>query len=490
MVVWLRDQAAADPNWTFLPNFVNTLETAMEYIDPDNFDQSPSLPVLIGRPLALVRMAISLETQEPYAVQQSLSAFSQTLRETNQWLPGIDKNGAGTQPQNPALDKTQGFETVRFPVRLGEHHRFQDGVVGYWTEDERGRLSDRFYAPQSDWLDNSDQSSKIRVYRRQDGAMNLWLSLNDAPQTVSLLMDVRGSLHVTSGILPTKELLIPTDQVLPALRAISVTFLTAPLLTGRDQMQISLPKLSGWQWSWIAREAQQWSTLTETPRIDRDQVLKAFPQGGQALWQALLKSGVLTALPGDPVQALYDAKQLNAALDLLFGPASSGNNTASNGISGNGTSGKLAQKKSDHRPFSTDRKDVERFLQIQTRSIQPMQSEATFHPQVLREGWLQLSPMPTLSQTLYNKSDFKAMFPTQGETLWQELVTAQALTPFVPPSDANPPPSPSPSPSPSPLVSPRPIADTAVLNRAKLQDYLTQSAREPTEKGAIAAFFQ
>ncbi|NET61098.1 MAG: hypothetical protein F6K47_34725, partial [Symploca sp. SIO2E6] len=370
MVVWLRDQAVADAGETFIPKFVDTLETALEYIDPDNFDQSPSLALFIGRPLALVRVALSLELQEPPAVEQSLTAFTQSLAEAKGKAQGSVKQTLGeTAP------KTQGFETVRFPVRLGEHHRFQDGVVGYWTQNPRGELSHTFYAPQSDHLPNDDQSDPIRVYRRQDGANNLWLALNDDPKTVSVLMDVRGSLHVTSAIVPTKELLIPTDQVLPALRAIEVTFLTAPLLTARDRLQINLPRLSGWQWSWVAREAEQWSTLTHTPRIERDLLFQAFPQGGLALWKALLSSGLLTALPGEPVQALYDAKQLGATLDLLFKDPASGSEVSK---------------------FGTKRQDLERFFQIQTQAIEPLTYEAKFRPQVLREGWLQLSPVKKL----------------------------------------------------------------------------------------------
>ncbi|NEO55271.1 MAG: hypothetical protein F6K54_20675 [Okeania sp. SIO3B5] len=464
MVLWLRDKAAADQDWQFIPDFVNTLETAMEYIDPDNFDQPPSLPVLMGRPLALVRVAISLEVQGSYAVQQSLAAFSETLKEVKPTLQKMKEMPGGQQVtlgsdssiSNPAMLKTQEFEQVRFPVRLGEHHRFQDGVVGYWPETARGKLSDRFYAPQSDLLPNEDATSHIRVYRRQDGAMNLWLALKDEPQMVSMLMDVQGSLHVTSGILPTKELIIPTDQVLPALRAIEVTFLTAPLLTARNEVQVNLPQLTGWQWSWVSREAGQWSTLTSMPRIDQAEVFKAFPKEGLTVWNGLLKSRVLTLLPGEPVQALYDAKQLDSALDLLCA--------------------------SSPRQLDPKRKkDVERFLQIQTRSIEPMQSEAKFNPQVLREGWLQLSPADLSSNALFNKADFQAEFGSDGDTLWQDLIKAEALTPFVPQNGKV---------SPKPSSAPGAVADNAVLNRAKLQEYLAKLVGDTSKKVAIAAFFR
>ncbi|MBV7335149.1 hypothetical protein KFU94_44305 [Chloroflexi bacterium TSY] len=392
MVLWLRDKAAEADGDTFIPEFVDALESAMEYIDPDGFEQHQSLSLLVGRPLALVRASISLELQEPYAVQQSLLAF-------NQSVGGRERS-------------TQGFETVRFPVRIGEHHRFHDGVVGYWMEEragsQAGRLSETMYAPQSDWISAEDHTDDIQIYRRKDGAFNLWLALDDAPQTISVLMDARASLHATSGILPTKELTIPVDQYLPALRAIQVTFLTAPVLSPRDTLQLGLPHLAGWRWSWIEQQDDRWSTMPSIPALDQADLRQAFGDDGPTLWRLLLATNLLTALPSDSSQAYYDAHQLEPSLDLLYGPG----NTVT---------------------LKTERSDLKRFLEISVKAIESLSYEAHFGPQTLREGWLQLSPIRASSNGVFQEADFEAQLGAErGQKIWTELVSKKALTPFVP----------------------------------------------------------
>jgi hypothetical protein len=77
-------------------------------------------------------------------------------------------------------------------------------------------------------------------------------TLDGAPVTVSMLVDPRGVVHATSGILPAKYLEIPPDQYVPALRAIEVAFLTTPILTRAGSLALPLPVEPGYEWSWLA----------------------------------------------------------------------------------------------------------------------------------------------------------------------------------------------------------------------------------------------
>jgi hypothetical protein len=332
-------QERPDGEQTFIEEFAALVESALEQIDPEAAQRDEARALLMSRPLALVRTRISLELQEPYAIQQGHSAFGREL-----------------QGQPPSSD---GFEHVRFPLRIGEHMRFNDGVVGYWLEDASGEFSqDRFYAPQSAWVEDD----KVRVYHGDDEKFTLWLSLADEPLTTSVLMDPRGLLHVSSGLLPTKALTLPPDEYLPALAQMQVDFLTAPLLTARGQVQIALPDEPGWEWGWLADVDGGWERLTAVAVVPRAALEEAFPghggePTGQEIWSRLLATGALEALPGMADQAALRHEKLDAALEALGAPLS---------------------------------ERVAQVLDTTARAIGRPAQPGRYAPQELREGWLQL----------------------------------------------------------------------------------------------------
>jgi hypothetical protein len=132
---------------------------------------------------------------------------------------------------------TAGLEDVRFPLRLGEHGQLDDGLLGFWIE--RGHeLDDRFHTPVERDL--------------------ITLTVDGPPVHLTMLVDPRGSVHATTGILPTKVLRIPPEQYGPALNRIGITFLTAPLLTDPDALRVALPPEPGHRWSWIERTDAGW----------------------------------------------------------------------------------------------------------------------------------------------------------------------------------------------------------------------------------------
>jgi hypothetical protein len=80
-----------------------------------------------------------------------------------------------------------------------------------------------------------------------------------------MLMDPRGAAHLTSGVLPTKEIRLAENHFAAALKNISVTFLTAPLLMLADRTEVTLPGEPGYTWSLLDRTPQGWR---ETPAED------------------------------------------------------------------------------------------------------------------------------------------------------------------------------------------------------------------------------
>ena len=112
---------------------------------------------------------------------------------------------------------------------------------------------------------------------------------------LNLLLDPRGSAHITSGVLPTKEITIPPDQYTAALQAIEVLFLSTPIITNMGQINLSLPTEPGYQWSW--------ETATGSAPISNAhlQATFALPQEIREGWLKLSVSSTTSATLTTPV---------------------------------------------------------------------------------------------------------------------------------------------------------------------------------------------
>lgn len=235
LVRYLLGQPAA-----FLDQFLSALDTALEQIDPENFAHHQGLALLMGRPIALVRATMGLEIKGLPAVNQDWNIFRQDL-------------------ERPGREHDQ-FTAVQFPIRLGEHHQLNDGLVGYWlekqaNEDGNDYLQDTFFT----WQKQPGVSPLI-----QDQT-NLLLSLNGPPRQITMLMDPRAVVHATSAILPTKAIAIPPAYYDQVLKKMEVFFLSTPILSPAGQINLPLPAEPGYSWSWLSKE--NGTTWFETSHI-------------------------------------------------------------------------------------------------------------------------------------------------------------------------------------------------------------------------------
>ena len=252
MVRYLRDQGPA-----FITDFLTTVNAALETIDPEGFAQHKAISLLVSRPLALVRARINLDIQGIPAVSQNRISFSNDLFYNK-------------------FRTTQAFEKVKFPIRIGEYRQFNDSLVGYWVEKaDDGTYKDSvFYAPQSCYVPHE----KIKTLFENeedltpDTPLNLEQTLEEnTAQTLVMLIDPRGQVNATCGLLPAKSISIPPEQYVPALQAMEVTFLAAPLLSDLnpindlDQIKLSLPEVPNYEWSWLGKDGTVWSNRPLVP---------------------------------------------------------------------------------------------------------------------------------------------------------------------------------------------------------------------------------
>ncbi|MDX2475766.1 MAG: WD40 repeat domain-containing protein [Gammaproteobacteria bacterium] len=131
----------------FFTHFISSLNNALETISPEDFSHHDSLALLMGRPMAVVRAMVNLELRGQPAVNQSLSAFIPDM------MRAIDPQSVITRGQADAARTTDDFCHVRFPIRIGEDQQLNDGLVGYFLEENDGRdyhyKDNLFCAPQA-----------------------------------------------------------------------------------------------------------------------------------------------------------------------------------------------------------------------------------------------------------------------------------------------------------------------------------------------------
>lgn len=238
---------------SYLNGLVQTCGSALQHINPVGFTQHKSAALLFGRPIAVVRACLSLELKGAPAVDRSVTALTSDIAAEN----------------TDAARTTLGFEDVNFPLRLGEFEQLNDGLVGYWQEfmDSGGQVSysdHMLYAPQS-----SAPSSNHIEGRHNGKAAHLDLTVRAEPHYVTMLMDPRGEVHATTGILPTKALSIPLPQYADALEAIEVTFEIFPVLSDKDNLHLPLGPETTSSWSWIAKTGDgTWTQTGRDPEAD------------------------------------------------------------------------------------------------------------------------------------------------------------------------------------------------------------------------------
>jgi hypothetical protein len=266
--MWYIDGKDAD----FLRDLMSTIENSDKFINPANFAQDASLAVFIGRPLALSRAVIGLETSG------NVLPISQADNGPNDPFPSDVTNNrfayaARQQASSAELDE------VQFPVRLGDLANIDDGLVGYLVEAAGPNPYDTFYSPAA-----LAQGGHGVVQPCPD---TIELTLNAAPITVTMLIDPRAPIHATTGVLPVQARQIPPDQYAETVRSLAVTFFTHPMLCLRQGLVVPLPKESGYQWSWIAPGST--TPLPLTPNAANE--FAVFGYTPQALLEGWLRLG-------------------------------------------------------------------------------------------------------------------------------------------------------------------------------------------------------
>jgi hypothetical protein len=238
-----RKGAPLDPDGkqeSALTALLRAIDTTLWTVDTFAALGSEHVAGLVGRPVAVVRAQLRLELKPPDDVDLSDPQRAQ------EWA-----------------DSEAGAARYAFPVRIGELTRSDDGVLGFFVDDDYSRIR---------LVDKAIAGSAPDAGRSR-GHLGLYASVSGMPQTtpidhpyiagtddadtlmlhigqtvtLTIFMNPAGKASLTSGVLPRKAIALARDWVGPGLAAIAPSLRTGPVLVETDldtKGQVRLPKVS------------------------------------------------------------------------------------------------------------------------------------------------------------------------------------------------------------------------------------------------------
>ena len=223
-----------------LSALLRAIDTTLWTVDSFASLGSEHVAGLVGRPIAVVRAQLRLELRPPVDIDLS------DAQRAAEWAQ-VEQDAA----------------RHAFPVRIGELTRSDDGVLGFFVDDDysRFRLVDKVIAATA--ADAGRSRGQLGVFDTSTGmprasaithpyiagtddADTLQLHIGQTV-TLTILMHPSGKATLTSGVLPRKALALARDWVGPGLAAIAPSLRTGPVLVETDldtEGQVRMPKVS------------------------------------------------------------------------------------------------------------------------------------------------------------------------------------------------------------------------------------------------------
>jgi hypothetical protein len=235
-----------------LEALLGLIDTAEYAIEPGDDWPELELPALLGRPLAVVRARLQFELSgEP--------AYSQAWDDTGRSI-------------------TAGFDKVRFGIQLGNTELLDDGLIGYYLNDQYSTINTP-YGPKS----GTPYLAAERPALPFDGA---------GAALLTLVLDPRGKAHAITGIMPVLSAGLPPVFITPLLRRLRVLFRTGPVLSETAAARLPLPEVRDGAWYWTQYHLDP-VPATSVPVLPGDPTprLPDVPPALQEGWLTLILGG-------------------------------------------------------------------------------------------------------------------------------------------------------------------------------------------------------
>lgn len=229
-----RQGEVADPGQeSALSAFLRAVDTTLWSVDTFANMGTEHIAGLVGRPIAVVRATLELDIDDDLAELDLSDPARRAAREA---------------AYRDLADRA-------FPVRLGEITRSDDGLLGFFVDDDYSK----FHVVDKIVRDGALDSGRGRGQLGQLGSkpvippvapiVHRYVLAEDTllvhpgqKVRLTLLMNPAGKAHLTSGVLPRKHVQLAKDWVQPGLSVMAPSLRVGPVLIDADAVR--LPKVS------------------------------------------------------------------------------------------------------------------------------------------------------------------------------------------------------------------------------------------------------
>jgi hypothetical protein len=272
----LLDWSVADARATrepVLSALLRVIDSTLWAVDLFGHIGDEHLSLLVGHPVCVMRAMLRLDIQDPI----------------------------------PTPDTT----VTAIPVRLGALAQWQDGLLGYFVDDDYTKLyvADaaaaglaRQVGPQQGFLQQinlvppfyqtfaddvaSGTATTPVTHPYIDTTGFVWIRPNQTLR-LTMLVEPHGMVNATSGIVPRKEIGMRREWVAPGLAKIAPTFRFGPVLLDPQHIRMPIATDLNGTWSWDYRsDANTWVELPVT-NSKQDALLQPDPPTGIEGWLKL-----------------------------------------------------------------------------------------------------------------------------------------------------------------------------------------------------------
>jgi hypothetical protein len=245
-----------------LSALLRAVDTTLWSVDPFGSLGQEHIAGLVGRPIAVVTAHLTLDVPDD----------SDTLAHAGADAEAIAAAKAVRQQAFADL------AAVPFAVRLGSILRSDDGLLGYFVDDDFSQL----YVIDRSIAEHARESGRCRGDLGAEGAPTI-VPIDHSyiakagtvtirrgqTRRLTLLMHPGGKVHVTSGIVPRSSIALARDWVQPGLSVLAPSVRVGPLLIDADKVR--LPKVSSFP-------ADQLFTRRDSPGSWKDDPILAATQ--------------------------------------------------------------------------------------------------------------------------------------------------------------------------------------------------------------------
>lgn len=271
----------ADATNTGLPEdalsaMLRIIDSTLWAVDPFGSTTDEHLSLLVGHPVVVLRARVKLEVQEP-----------------------IDTSLINTKPVS---------------LRLGAVPQWQDGLLGYFVNDDYTRLfcadaaiagfarevgPGRGFLQQANLVPDYYQNFSNDIgdtvtegnspvnhpYVDSSGLMNIQ---PNQEVSLTLLVEPHCVVHATTGLLPRKEIGMRREWIATALAVLSPTFRFGPVLVDPKTIRMPVPNEIHGTWSWDHRaDIITWAE-DAIVNATQDAHLRPDPASGTEGWMRMM----------------------------------------------------------------------------------------------------------------------------------------------------------------------------------------------------------